>query len=121
MKAIDYVGKIVYSKKGHKLGFVKRLEGKPGANVLGEQPHLVVEVKRFLAKPDLILIHLDKIKTIEGKDIFLKISREEFKKLQKAYRTERARQLAEDTNRDKAKKAFDKGVTRTLVRQKEGW
>ncbi|MBD3192862.1 MAG: hypothetical protein GF308_19640 [Candidatus Heimdallarchaeota archaeon] len=121
MKEIEYVGKVVYTKTGKRLGYVRRIEGKSGAKVLSEQPHIVVQVDRFLAKPDFILIHIDKIKRIKGKDIFLTITQEEFKKLQKVYRTERARRLADDTQRQKAKKDYDKGVTRTLVNQKRHW
>ncbi|MHA1221169.1 MAG: hypothetical protein ACTSQB_05500, partial [Candidatus Heimdallarchaeota archaeon] len=88
MKDQTLVGKEAYSKEGNILGKIIRVEGNPEANIIAERPQAVIEVERFLVKPDLIHIHLSTVITVE-EEVFFDIPIKEFRKLQKIYRYER--------------------------------
>ena len=77
----SYVTKIVADKDSKKLGQIIRIEKLPIKNVLVE--HIVVLVPKRFSKGIAVPVHPDLILKTEGKYVWLKISKKEFKELVK--------------------------------------
>ncbi len=117
MEESDLIHKTAYSLEGKWLGDIIRIEGTSEARILDDKPHLIIKIDRFLADSDIIEISIDRIITIEKKDVFLDIPIKEFRVLQKAYRAERKYKVKVAKAKTAAKEAQEKAYTRAMTRR----
>ena len=104
----NIVNKIAYDETGNKLGEIIDLRGSERKILMQDKPHIVIEIKTVFWKKNLkIAFSTKKILRIEEKKVFLKISKNEFKKVVRSLVADRRRyvnaaKLAEATEGSQA-------------------
>ena len=118
MEKDDLIHKTVFSLEGKRLGRVFRVEGSTDAEVLDEKAHLIVKVERLITPPDLIEIPTERITKVEKRAVFLDITRDDFKQMQREFRAERKYKEKAARAKNAAKKEYDRQITRMMSRRR---